>query len=80
MKSVIIRFGLCKSPIFTLHLYFFGILEFQGIGNLVSLRLSDLIKIPQYSYLIMVNLFTKDLPTRAVEKYYTIKKLTSKLQ
>ena len=38
VKSVLIRFDLCKSPIITLRLYFLGILEFQGVGNLVSLR------------------------------------------
>ena len=33
-----------------------------------------------YPYLIIANLFTKHLPTLVSEKYYTIKKLTSKLQ
>ena len=33
-----------------------------------------------YSYLIMANLFSKHLPACVAEKYYTTKKLTSKLQ
>ena len=45
VKSVLTRFDLCKSPIVTLRLYFLGILEFQGVGNLVSLWWTDVIKI-----------------------------------
>ena len=38
VKSVLVRFDLCKSPIITLPLYFLSILEFQGVDNLVSLQ------------------------------------------
>ena len=38
VKSVLILFDLCKSPIITLRSYFLGILEFQGVINLVSLQ------------------------------------------
>ena len=46
VKSVLVRFDLCKSPIITLPLYFLSILEFQGVDNLVSLQWADVIKIP----------------------------------
>ena len=51
VKSVLIRLDLWKSPILTLRLYFLGILDFQGVGNLVSLRWTD--NLNRYHYEIL---------------------------
>ena len=58
VKSVLFHFDLCNSQIITLLLYFLGILEFQVVGNLVSIQLTDIVNISFWnSKLVSKNLF-----------------------
>ena len=45
VKSELIYFDLFESPMITLLVYFLGILDFQGVGDLVSLQWTNVIKI-----------------------------------
>ena len=60
-------------------------LKFSDYKTFQTLIFSDIFSVQNflhllYPYLIMSNLFTKNVPTSVAEKYYTMKNLTSKLQ